>query len=215
MRFLPQTILAFVASIFAGQFLNRVAIRVLFGVGMALVGVGLILMHGVTPSSAWTTLLAGFIISGLGVGIVNPAIAQSAIAVVPPEKSGMGSGINSTFRQVGISTGVAALGAVFQSQINSKLGELLPRAPHGLGEIVASSGSRGVAALHLPPALHVKAVHAADVAFVSAFNSILLIGAIVAIVGAIAGFALTRSSSFVQGGQGEAPEPANSAPDAA
>ena len=33
----------------------------------------------------------------------------------------MGSGINSTFRQVGIATGVAGLGAVFQSQVNSKL----------------------------------------------------------------------------------------------
>jgi EmrB/QacA subfamily drug resistance transporter len=214
-RFLPQTILAFVASIFAGQLLNRVAIRVLFGFGMAFVGIGLLLMHGVTPTSTWTALLAGFVVSGLGVGIVNPAIGQSAIAVVPPEKSGMGSGINSTFRQIGISTGVAGLGAVFQSQINSKLGEVLPRAPHGLGEIVASGGSRAVAALRLPPGIHAKAVHASDVAFVSAFNSILLIGAIVAIAGAIAGLALTRSSSFVQHGESQAQEPANSAPDAA
>jgi EmrB/QacA subfamily drug resistance transporter len=213
-RFLPQTILAFGASIVAGPLLNRVAVRVLFGVGMALVGIGLLLMHGVTASSTWTTLLGGFIVSGVGVGITNPAIGQSAIAVVPPEKSGMGSGINSTFRQVGIATGVAALGAVFQSQINSKLGELLPRAPHGLGEIVASGGSRAVAALNLPPGLHAKAVHASDVAFVSAFNSILMIGAIVAIVGAVAGFALTRSSSFVQSGEGPSQDPANSAAEA-
>jgi MFS family permease len=213
-RFLPQTVLAFVASILVGPLLNRVAVRLLFGAGMALVAVGLLLMHGVTPTSTWTTLLAGFIVSGVGVGFVNPAIAQSAIAVVPPEKSGMGSGINSTFRQVGISTGVAALGAVFQSQINSKLGELLPRAPHGLGELVASGGSRAVAAAHLPPGIQAKAVHASDVAFVSAFNSILLIGAVVSIVGAVVGLALTRSSSFVQSGQGEVQEPANSAPDA-
>jgi EmrB/QacA subfamily drug resistance transporter len=214
-RFLPQTILAFVASLLAGPLLNRVAIRQLFGVGMALVGIGLILMHGLTASSTWTALLGGFLVSGVGVGIVNPAIGSSAIAVVPPEKSGMGSGINSTFRQVGIATGVAALGAVFQSQINSKLGELLPNAPKGLGEIVASGGSRAVAAAHLPPALHAKAVHASDVAFVSAFNSILLIGAIVAIIGAIVGFTFTRASAFVQHGEGQGQEPANSAPDAA
>jgi hypothetical protein len=188
---------------------------VLFGIGMALIGVGLLFMHGLTPSSTWTALLVGFVVSGLGVGIVNPAIGQSAIAVVPPEKSGMGSGINSTFRQVGIATGVAALGAVFQSQVDSRLGELLPRAPHGLGEIVASGGSRAVAALNLPPGVHAKAVHASDVAFVGALNSILLIGAIVSIVGAVAGLALTRSSSFVQHGEGPAQEPANSAPDAA
>jgi len=213
-RFLPQTVLAFGASILTGSLLNRVAVRTLFGVGMALVGIGLLLMHGVTPSSTWTTLLVGFIVSGVGVGITNPAIGQAAIAVVPPEKSGMGSGINSTFRQVGIATGVAALGAVFQSQIDSKLAEIMPRAPRGLGEIVASGGSRAVAALRLPPAVHAKAVHASDVAFVGAFNSILLIAAIVSLVGAIAGFALTRSSHFVPASVGGGQESANSAPDA-
>ena len=148
--------------------------------------------------SEWTTLLVGFLIAGIGVGVTNPGIGQAAIAVVPVEKSGMGSGINSTFRQVGIATGVAGLGAIFQSDVNSKLGELLPHAPKGLGEIVAESGSRGVAALNLPPALNVKATHAADIAFVGGFNSIILIAAILSFVGAALGFFLTRSSYFVQ-----------------
>src|SRR6185312_9488130 len=95
-------------------------------------------------------------------------------------------------------TGVAGLGAVFQSNVNSKIGELLPHAPEGLGEVVASSGSRGVAALHLPPAIHAKAVHAADVAFVSGFNEIILIAALLSFVGAALGFTLVRSQDFVQ-----------------
>ena len=198
LRFLPLTVLGFIASPVAGALSNRIEIRVLLGIGLGLVGVGLLLMNGVSPDSEWTTLLVGFLIAGVGIGITNPGIGQAAIAVVPVEKSGMGSGINSTFRQVGIATGVAGLGAIFQSQINSKLGELLPHAPKGLGEIVASSGSRGVAALHLPPALHVKAVQAADVAFVSGLNTVILIGAILSFVGAIAGFVLVRSSSFAQ-----------------
>ncbi|HVS99171.1 MAG TPA: MFS transporter [Solirubrobacterales bacterium] len=198
LRFLPLTVLGFVASPVAGSLSHRVAIRVLLGIGLALVGVGLLFMHGIAPDSQWTTLLVGFLIAGVGVGITNPGIGQAAIAVVPIEKSGMGSGINSTFRQVGIATGVAGLGAIFQSQVDSKLGELLPRAPKGLGEIVASSGSRGVAALHLPPVVEARAVHAADVAFVGAFNSIILIAAILSFVGAALGFLLTRSSSFVQ-----------------
>jgi EmrB/QacA subfamily drug resistance transporter len=198
LRFLPLTVLAFIASPAAGALSNRVEIRFLLGLGLGLVGIGLLLMNGISPDSEWTTLLVGFLIAGLGVGITNPGIGQAAIAVVPVEKSGMGSGINSTFRQVGIATGVAALGAIFQSDVNSKLGELLPHAPKGLGEIVASSGSRGVAALHLPPALQVKTVHAADVAFVGGFNNIILIAAILSFAGAAAGFFLTRSSSFVQ-----------------
>jgi EmrB/QacA subfamily drug resistance transporter len=202
LRFLPLTVLGFIASPVAGALSHRVAIRVLLGSGLALVGIGLLFMHGIQPDSEWTTLLVGFLIAGVGVGITNPGIGQAAIAVVPVEKSGMGSGINSTFRQVGISTGVAGLGAIFQSQVNAKLSEELPRLPHGLGnglgEIVASSGSRGVQALDLPPAISAKAAHAADVAFVGAFNEIILIAAILSFVGAGLGFALTRSSGFVQ-----------------
>ena len=148
--------------------------------------------------SEWTTLLAGFLVAGIGIGITNPGIGQAAIAVVPVEKSGMGSGINTTFRQVGIATGVAGARRVFQSRVDSKLAELLPHAPDGLGEVVASGGSRAAAALPLPPASRAEVVHAADVAFVSGFNEIILIAAILSFVGAALGFALVRSRDFVQ-----------------
>jgi EmrB/QacA subfamily drug resistance transporter len=198
LRFLPLTVLGFVVAPISGALSHRVPIRILLGCGLTLVGIGLLLMHGLTPSSEWTTLLVGFVVAGIGIGTTNPGIGQAAIAVVPVEKSGMGSGINTTFRQVGIATGVAGLGAVFQSEIDSKLSELVPRAPDGLGEAVASGGSRAVAELPLSPAIHAKATHAADVAFVSGMNEILVIGAIICFVGAILGFLLVRSEDFVQ-----------------
>jgi hypothetical protein len=205
LRFLPLTVLGFVVSPISGALSNKIPIRVLLGTGLAVVGVGLLLMHGISAESGWTTLLAGFLAAGVGIGITNPGIGQAAIAVVPVEKSGMGSGINTTFRQVGIATGVAGLGAVFQSRVDSKLAELLPNAPDGLGEVVASGGSRAVAELPLPPTIHDKAVHAADVAFVSGLNTIILIAAIISFAGAALGFLLTRSSDFVQPTGG--PEP--------
>jgi len=204
LRFLPSTLLGFFVAPLAGVLLNRVPLRALLGVGLGLVGVGLLLMHGVSVDSGWTTLLAGFIVSGIGVGLTNPAIGQGAIAVVPPAKAGMGSGINSTFRQVGIATGVAGLGAIFQSRVDSTLAEKLPNAPKGLGEIVASSGIKGVEAIRLPPGIHAKAVEASKVAFIDGFNEILLIGAIVTFAGALVGFALTRSDDLVV--PGGAPE---------
>jgi EmrB/QacA subfamily drug resistance transporter len=198
LRFLPLTVLGFVVAPISGSLSHRVPIRILLGCGLTLVGIGLLLMHGLTASSEWTTLLVGFVLAGIGIGTTNPGIGQAAIAVVPVEKSGMGSGINTTFRQVGIATGVAGLGAVFQAQVDSKLSELLPRAPDGLGEAVASGGSRAVAELPLPPAIHAKATHAADVAFVSGMNEILVIGAIICFIGAALGFLLVRSEDFVQ-----------------
>jgi EmrB/QacA subfamily drug resistance transporter len=201
LRFLPLTVLSFIASPIAGKLSHRVPIRVLVGLGLGLVGVGLVLMHGLDPGSDISDLLPGFIVAGIGIGITNPGIGQAAIAVVPAAKSGMGSGINTTFRQVGIATGVASLGAVFQSRVDSKLATLLPSAPSSLAETVASGGTRA-AAVAAPPDQRTEIVHASKLAFVSGFNDILLIGAIVAFVGAALGFALVRTSDFVL------PEPA-------
>src|SRR4051812_7706553 len=75
-RFLPLTVVSFVAAPIAGRLVHRVAPRVLFGVGLGCVGLGLALMHGIKPSDDWTTLLPGMIVAGAGVGITNPTIAQ-------------------------------------------------------------------------------------------------------------------------------------------
>jgi predicted MFS family arabinose efflux permease len=198
LRFLPLTVLGFIVAPISGALSNKIPIRVLLGVGLATVGVGLLLMHGVSPGSTWTTLLAGFLVAGIGIGITNPGIGQAAIAVVPVEKSGMGSGINTTFRQVGIATGVASLGAIFQSRVDSKLSELLPNAPGGLGELVASGGSKAAAAV-APPGQRAEVIHASNVAFVSGFNEIIMIAAIISFIGAALGFFLVRSRDFVQG----------------
>ncbi len=198
LRFLPLTILGFVVAPIAGALSNKIPIRILLGVGMTLVGVGLLLMHGVSVDSEWTTLLVGFVVAGIGIGTTNPGIGQAAIAVVPPQKAGMGSGINTTFRQVGIATGVAGLGAVFQSRVDTKLSELLPNAPHGLGELVASGGSRAAATAHVAGVAPGRLGTAADAAFVSGFNEIILIAAVLSFVGAAFGFALVRHRDFVQ-----------------
>jgi predicted MFS family arabinose efflux permease len=116
LRFLPLSLLSFVAAPVAGRLSARMPIRILFGVGMSLVGIALLLMHGVSSDSRWTTLLPGFIVGGVGVGMVNAPLAATAVGVVEPRRAGMASGINNTFRQVGIATGIAGLGAIFQTR---------------------------------------------------------------------------------------------------
>ena len=185
-RFLPLTLISFFVAPVSARLTERLPIRAILGVGLTTVGVGLILMHGVQPDSSWTTLLPGFIIAGAGVGTCNPGIGQAAIAVVEPARSGMAAGINNTFRQVGIATGVAALGAIFQSQIESKL-------PSKLGEAVSSGSFQAI------PNAHLRQV--AESAFTDALNEIFLIGAIIAFVGAALGLLLIRGRDFVPHGQ--------------
>jgi EmrB/QacA subfamily drug resistance transporter len=203
LRFLPLTVLSFVASPIAGKLSDRVPVRVLLGVGLSLVGIGLLLMHGVSADSGISALLPGFLLAGIGIGTANPGIGQAAIAVVPVAKAGMGSGINTTFRQVGIATGVASLGAVFQSRVDARLAALLPNGPEGLAEAISSGGSRAAAGV-APPGQRAETVHAAKVAFVAGFNEILLLAAILSFVVAALGFFLVRSRDFVQPSDGGA-----------
>ena len=188
LRFLPISALAFVAAIVSGNLTATLPARLLLSTGLALVGLSLVLMHGVTTSSAWTTLLAGFVVAGIGIGTTNPALASTSIAVVPPERAGMASGTNNTFRQIGIATGIAGLGAIFQHRIASSLSATLHAdVPHDLVRGVAAGGS--------PAALG----SAADEAFISALNAIFLVSAGIAFVGAVVVLLLVRSRDLSHG----------------
>jgi len=116
LRFLPVSLPSFVVSPIAGRLSGRIPIRLLFGIGLALVGLAVLLMYGIDVRDSWTTLLAGFVLAGIGIGIVNAPLASAAVSVVDPRRAGMAAGINNTFRQVGIATGIAALGAILQSR---------------------------------------------------------------------------------------------------
>ena len=82
LRFLPLSLVSFFVAPVSGGLSARLPVRYLLGGGLALVGLALVLMHGVTPSSDWTTLLPGFIVGGIGIGMVNPPLASTAVSVV-------------------------------------------------------------------------------------------------------------------------------------
>jgi EmrB/QacA subfamily drug resistance transporter len=220
LRFLPITLLSFAVAPVAGRLSVRVPVRLLLGSGLALVGAGLLAMTAVDANSGWTALIPGFILTGAGIGLINPPLASTAIGVVHFSRSGMASGINSTFRQVGIATGIAGLGAVFEHDIThtttAKLAaagqeHTVQSAAHGQLSTLLVSGEVGHVLRALPPAAHAALEHAYRVGFVEAFDSILLIAAAIAFIGAALAFALVRSRDFV----GSSPQATDDRPAAA
>jgi hypothetical protein len=105
----------------------------------------------------------------------------------------MASGISNTFRIGGLATGVAALGAVFQHRVSASLEASLGKLPADLTKAVASSGTHAAAALERG---HPGIVEATRGAFATGLNGILLIGAGVVLVGALAALALVRARDF-------------------
>jgi EmrB/QacA subfamily drug resistance transporter len=205
-----------VTSVIAGRLSERVPTRWLIGPGLLLVGIGLIVMSGLNGASSWTHLVPGFIVAGLGGGLVNPPLASTAIGVVPPQKAGMASGVNTTFRQVGIATGIAALGSIFTSAIQSHLTSALPPSLAGsAGRMVTAirQGSVGQVIASVPAADRGAVGGALRSSFAAALNELLYVTAGLAFVGAVCAVVLIRRKDFHRpDGAGAAPASASRAP---
>jgi EmrB/QacA subfamily drug resistance transporter len=211
-RLLPLTGATFFTAGLAGRLTGHVPTRWLIGPGFALIAIGLYLMRGITPTDDWTHLLPGMIVAGIGGGFVNVPLAQTAVGVVEPARAGMASGINSTARQVGIATGVAALGSILASQADNTVVSHLSRTSlaghaHALGHAV-SNGSVLQAMQAVPPHLRGLAGATARVAFIDGLNVVLLIGALIALAASAFTVVLIRQRDFVEA-PAEQSEPAS------
>jgi EmrB/QacA subfamily drug resistance transporter len=183
LRLLPLTAFVFAVPIATRNISQRTPAWILAGAGLLLVSGALLLMHGVSATSSWTTLLAGFIVGGIGVGLANPTLAGAALRVVDPARSGMASGFNNACRLGGVAIGVAGLGAVLEHRV----GNSLATTGHSrLAQAVSSSGER---VAHGQPAL----AHLAGVAYSDGLNAALLTGCIVVFAGALSAIALMRA----------------------
>jgi EmrB/QacA subfamily drug resistance transporter len=118
LRILPLTLVLVVVAPISGRLTNRLPLRVPLTTGLVLIGIGLLLMRAVDANSEWTTLLPGLLVGGLAIGVISPALAAAMVSVLPVERSGLASGINNTFRQLGIAIGIAGLGAIFEQQVS-------------------------------------------------------------------------------------------------
>jgi predicted MFS family arabinose efflux permease len=159
-------------------------------------------MRGLEADSEWTALLVGFLLAGAGAGLVNPTLAEAAIGVVTRERAGVATGINNTFRQIGIAVGVAVLGALLQGRVETKLDETLATGPPALrplaGDLAGAvaSGSPETALARAPEGTEGFLATASREAFVSGLNEILLVAAAVALAGAVLSLVLVRSRDF-------------------
>ena len=153
LRVLPLTLVLFAVAPISGKLTSRWPLRIPLTAGLLLIGISLLLMSSVTPTSDWDVLIPGLIVGGLAVGVISPALAAAMVAVLPVERGGLASGINNTFRQLGIAVGIAGLGAIFTHHAR---GHLDPRVAivDGLDAVLAvAAGIALVAALICWPLL--------------------------------------------------------------
>jgi EmrB/QacA subfamily drug resistance transporter len=116
--FLPMTVLIILIAPAAGRFSDRIGSRWLMTAGMTCLTVALVVFSRLGLDSGFWDIAPGLVVGGLGMGLVMTPLTAAALGSVPVAKSGVGSGVLNTFRQVGGALGIAVMGAIVASYLD-------------------------------------------------------------------------------------------------
>ena len=115
--FLPMTVLIILCAPVAGRLSDRVGSRWLMTAGMVLVGTQLLYYSTQGVDATFWSLLPGLLVGGVGMSLTMTPSAAAVIGSVPTDKSGVGSAVMNSMRQVGGSVGIALMGAIVAAQV--------------------------------------------------------------------------------------------------
>lgn len=166
----------------------RFGARVTGPLGMLTLAAALLLFATMgADSRLWTAEVALFLI-GVGIAFIMPSASAAVMSSVPKERAGSASATSNAFRQVGGALGTAVLGAVLTSVYRAQMTGQLGALPGPLRDAAASSIQATHAVLEslgssLPGAAAITA--ASNDAFVVGFHTSALLGAGVAVLGAV------------------------------
>jgi EmrB/QacA subfamily drug resistance transporter len=121
---------SFFASGFAGSYANKVSPVWIVRVGILFEITGIVIVALViSPTTQWWQIAIGLFVYGFGIGLATAQLTGVVLKDVPVEKSGQGSGTQSTSRQVGSALGIAILGTILFSSVGASLQARLDDGP--------------------------------------------------------------------------------------
>ncbi|WP_168928882.1 MFS transporter [Paenibacillus dokdonensis] len=121
-KLITFTALALLFGPLSGSLMGKISPKRLVVVSMLLLSIGVYSMSFLSYNhdpAKWIVLLPGFIIAGIGSGLINPPISNLAIGTVPVQRAGMASGMSNVARQMGSAFGIALYGAILSSRFTS------------------------------------------------------------------------------------------------
>jgi len=158
----------------------------------------------ISPGTTPASLLAPFIISGIGIGLAVAPVTSAVMATAPKERVGNASGVLSTMRQVDSLMGIAVLGAVLQNGVTANITDGI-QAVQGIPEavkqkIIAGAGS-GAMQMGIPQGSSNMPLTATAMMetmfkgwFTDAVASTFIIAVILAVSGGLCAFLLRRNA---------------------
>ena len=213
LAFIPSMLPMMIVGPMIPRFVERFGTRWTVIPGLVIIAGGFLLMTTwPTVPSYWDFLVAMSIIT-LGMAMVMTPATNMLMSSVPRNRSGMGSAMNDTTRELGASLGIAVLGSLIANQYASSIGSVAADLPAEAGAAVEDSLAGAIAVTDQMAASGGEAAEvaaqiatAAQAAFMDANQHAMMISAVIAIGTALLMLiALPRGDKSLSGAPGTAP----------
>ncbi|MFG3259130.1 MFS transporter [Streptomyces sp. NPDC048172] len=122
---------ALLVALQAKRLPERFSARHQLALGFVLSALGALTMLGAMSSGSWVRTLPGWLVAGVGSGLLNAAMPRAAVESVPPDRASMGSGANNTARYIGSSMGLSLTIVVATSAGSGHGGDSARALAHG------------------------------------------------------------------------------------
>jgi EmrB/QacA subfamily drug resistance transporter len=212
-RVLPLTGVFALSAPLGGVLTGRFGPRLPLTLGMTLLGVAMLGLRSIGVDTAYSGLWPWFLLIGIGLGLVIVASTQAIVGNAPVDLGGVAGGLQTTANQLGGVLGTAVLGSVLASRVGSTLFSHLTSAgvPDGVAHQLAGAKeavAQGIAP-PAPPGLAEQVLTASQAAFLDGLHAAILVGAVLAFVGAGLGLLVNRGEAQAVAGV-PAPAPSRS-----
>lgn len=194
-RLLPVAAALMVAAPLSSKLVALAGTKAVVAVGLLLVAGAMVIMSRVSVTSGYGLVAIVLVVIGVGMAIAMAPATDSIMGSLPPEKAGVGSAVNDTTREVGGALGVAVLGSITSSVYRARVTDTpLFKAvhnvsPRGAAAIKDSVGSAAQVAARLKGTKYEpvigKLYAVTDKAFVQGLDGTVVVGAAVAVAGAL------------------------------
>ena len=138
---LPMAGMLVVFAPLSGRMIGRVGSRPSLVLAAAALIISALMLTRITPTTQTGYLLGSYFLAGIGTGLVNPPITNTALSGMPSSQAGVASAIAATSRQVGMTLGVALIGAIAGGAISSSIGPGFAAATHAAWWVIAGFGA--------------------------------------------------------------------------
>ena len=138
---LPTAAMILVCAPIAGRLVGRRGPRLPMVVAGAALAGGALMLTQLSPTTSFSYLIAAYFLFGIGSGLINPPITNTAVTGMPAAQAGVASAVASTSRQVGMTLGVAVIGAISGGAISGVIGKSFAQSTHAAWWLIVAMGA--------------------------------------------------------------------------